>query len=177
MKGKLKEFILKDKAFFNLAKKYTFQYREFSDITDYCHVHWNKKEKKWGCSGDGYICDDNQIILSRKKTNSFLINLSINGYTWSSLFEVMESKFVKSLKETMDEEDINKFIEEKYDDYAQLRDSFFKKRKLEIIKEWFGFYESLPLGTDTLKDNVEEFINQELKRLEEQFLVKKTLSY
>jgi len=177
MKEKLKDFILNDKSFFNLAKKYTFQYREFSSVIDYCHVRWNKKEKYWECLGDGYFCDDSENAIPGKKTNSFLINLSINGYTWSNLFEVMEHKFVERLKETMSEEDIHELLEEKYEEYTQLRDFYFKKRKYEIIDEWFVFYEPIPSRSDKLNGFVKDFINQELKRFEDQFLIKKTLSY
>lgn len=177
MKEKLKNFILNDKKFFNLAKKYTFQYREFSSVKDYCHVLWNKKDKCWECFGEGYFCDNNQTTLPGKKSNSFLIDLSINGFTWGNLFEVMEHKFVESLKDTMIEEDINELLEEKYEEYTKLRDFYFKKRKIEIIDEWFTFHEPLPSRSDKLKGNVKDYIYQEIDRLEDEFLIKKNLSY
>ena len=174
---KLRDFILDDSVFFNLAKKYSFQYREFSPLKDYCQVIWNRKIKNWECVDDGYICIKQDDQLDRKKANCFLINLGINGFKWENLFDEMEKCFIEDLANKIEEEDIPSFREEKSEEYKNMREAFFKENKLDIINGWFTFRETQSDSIIIIKPNIEEFIQNELRRLQESFLIRKTIIY
>lgn len=165
MEEKLKQFILNNTDFYNLAKQYTFQYREFSSFADYCELKWNKKTKDWDLID--YYCHDVNEELPSKKKNIFYLSLSIPEYNWGSLFNEIERRFNESLDETMNEEEKEDFIESQYDRYVQMRDLFFRDYKTLIIGEWF----------DLSENSVFEYLNLEMLRLRETVLLKKKLSY
>ena len=134
LEQQLKFFILNNSDFLNLAKKYTFTYRDFTPFIDYCKIIWNKEEKKWEFVG--YYCH-NQNKKFPNKQNIFFLNLNIDGYSWGSLFSEIENQFNNYLENNfLDEE-----IEKNSDKYKELRDPFFKQRKHEILNSWFKLNE------------------------------------
>ncbi|MGQ4874207.1 MAG: hypothetical protein ACP6IY_09065 [Promethearchaeia archaeon] len=161
MEDRLKNLILNNKYFHSLLKKYTFLYREFSSIEDYCELKWNKKKQDWEILG--YYCHNINKPLPSKKKNIFYISLSIPEYNWGTLFSEMERRFNDYLCKTMGEEEIDEMIEKDYDRYMQLRDEYFRNNKIKIVNDWFKLTE----------DNVYEYINRELLKLREAYLIKK----
>ncbi len=61
MENKLKAFILNNIEFYNLAKKYTFYFREFSATIDYCEIKWNHKTKEWESYGKITLIRTNKL--------------------------------------------------------------------------------------------------------------------
>ncbi|MHA1150952.1 MAG: hypothetical protein ACTSR8_22250 [Promethearchaeota archaeon] len=165
MEEKLKKFILNNADFYNLANKYTFQYREFSSIADYCELKWNRKSKEWELIE--YYCHNVDLELPSKKKNTFYLSLSIPEYSWGSLFNEMERRFNENLDEMMGEEEKEEFIENQYEKYVQMRDLYFRDHKMTIIGEWFELSEN----------SIFEYLNRELLRLRETILIKKKISY
>jgi len=158
----LREFILHDQEFFELAKKYTFTYREFSSMTDYCELKWNKKRSTW--KNKGYYCHDHSEGPPNKK-NRFYLDLNVDGYNWGSLFNKMEFEFNEDLEKTMNEDEIEDLIQENYDRYVEFRDEFFKTKKAEIIDKWFKISE----------ESAKDYIERELLRLREAIFEKETI--
>ena len=164
MEEKLKYFILNNADYYNLANKYTFQYREFSSVADYCMVKWNKKSKEWEIID--YYCHNIDSELPNKK-NIFYLSLAIPEFSWGSLFNEMERRFNENLDDTMSEDEKEEFIENQYERYVQMRDLYFRDNKMAIIGEWF----------DLSENSVFEYLNRELLRLRETILIKKKISY
>ncbi len=142
MENKLKAFILNNIEFYNLAKKYTFYFREFSATIDYCEIKWNHKTKEWEYVGEltyDQEKDKDEKLLDKK--NSFFLILSIPNYSWGTLFAEMEArhmkKFIEELKKTMTEEKINELIENEAEKYLESRNEYFRQYKIEIIDDWF----------------------------------------
>ena len=162
----MKDFILRDKDFFDLAKRYTFQYREFSPYIDYLEVVWNRKEKDWEFGGEGYYCHNSNEQLPIRK-NSLFLNLSIEGYSWGSLFNKMEEKFIENLKINMSETDIDELMEKDYERYSELRDDYFKINKENIVDDWFKLKEGA----------LQNYIQNQFKSFKELFLNSKKIIY
>lgn len=165
MEDKLKEFILKNPELNSLLQKYTFQYREFSDIEDYCELKWNKNVKEWELLG--YYCHNIKEELPSQKENAFYLNLSINEYNWGSLFNEMERRFNEMLNETMNDEEVDEFIDKNYKEYDKMRDEFFNNSKNSIIEAWFVLTE----------DSIFEYLHRQLLRLREAVLIKKIIVF
>ncbi len=166
MGEKLKEFILKNELFYECAKKYTFMYREFSSFNDCYEIFWNKKEKEWECSGDGYCCH-NQNEAPIQKKNTLFLELTIEGFNWGTLFNRMEQQFIENLKEDMSEEDIDDLIENDYERYVQLREDFFNLNKQKIVDEWFEIKE----------ENLQTYFLTQFNKLKELMFIKKIFVY
>jgi len=79
----------------------------------------------------------------------------------------MENKFNESLKETMEQEDVEDLVEKDYDKYLNLREEYFNKNKSVIIKEWFKF--------DEIK--LEDYIKKEIYNLREMVRKKKKIAF
>lgn len=158
----LKEFVLNNEDFFNLAKEYSFYYQEFSPYSDYCEVHWDKKSKKWDFIGHYRHSNEVSEKLPEKK-NTFFLSLSIAPYNWGSLFSEMEFWFVKDLEKTMNQEEIDVLTQKNYDKYVQLRNDYFNKNKLLIIDNWFQLDET----------TISDYLKSEYERLTELILFKK----
>lgn len=165
LKKELKNFISKDPDFYDLASKYTFQYREFSSVEDYCEIIWDKRKKKWRFKS--YIeADQKQDTLPLKK-QVFYLNLSINGYDWGSLFCEMERCFINDFKANMSDREIEYIISNDYDRYEKAREDFFKNQKGNIIKNWFKLTE----------ETLERYLEEQFERLEQRINLKKKFSF
>ena len=163
---KLKEFILNDKQFYECAKKYTFMYREFSPLKDCYEIYWNKKKKEWESAGEAYCCRNQNEDVPQKK-NVFLLDLTIDGYNWGTLFNRMETMFTENLKVDMTDEDINDFIENEYEKYVELREIFFNTNKQKIVDDWF----------DLKEQEMPSYFENQIKKLREVFLIKKQILF
>ncbi len=172
MENKLKTFILNNKEFYDLAKKYTFYFHEFSSTVDYCELKWNHKSKEWEFVG--YLNYNKEIDKDGKlleKKNSFFLNLSIPNYSWGTLFAEMEARHLKEftaeLKKTITDEQINELIESESEKYLDSRKMYFQAHKMEILDDWFKMDEK----------NMEDYINIAITNLRELLLTKKRISY
>lgn len=154
----LEDFILNDDQFQQLARTYTFVYREFSSLVDLCMIKWSKKKQTW--SFKEYICHDETKPLPKLKKHHFLLNLKISGYNWGTLFAEMEKRFNSSLQKTMDVDEIEEFMEERPDEYSNMRDNYFASYKETIIDNWFTYD----------KQSLSEYISQSQSRLRDYIL-------
>lgn len=165
LKKELKKFILNDPDFYDLASRYTFQYREFSSIEDYCQIKWDKKKKKWLFVGYLQI-DKKEEALSLEK-QIFHLNLSINGYDWGTLFCEMERCFIMDFKANMSDQEVEYIISNDYDRYEKSREAFFENQKGNIIKNWFKLTE----------DTLERYLEERFEELEQRINLKKKFSF
>ena len=135
LEEQLKDFIIKNRDFYNLAKKYTFSFRDFTPYIDYCIVKWDKKRKNW--IFDSYYCHNQNKELSKKDANLFLLDLNIDGFSWGSLFSEIESRFELYMKNILNPDEVNPNSEK----YEILRKEFFDENKNKIIDDWFRLTE------------------------------------
>jgi len=127
-------FISTNKEFYELAKKHTFSFRDFSPYCDYCAIKWNNKEQKWDFE-DYYRHDENKALPS-KSTEIFFLDLDIDGFDWGSLYSELDVQFQKYLTR-MNYEDIKEDSEK----IKELRRNYFDENKKWVIDNWFKINE------------------------------------
>jgi len=134
MEQNLLYFILNNKDFFNLAKKYTFIYRDFTPFVDYCKIKWNQRDKKFEFVE--YFCVNENKKMPPKGTNIFFLDLNITGFNWGTLLSELEHQFEQSLEENLEEIDKNSV------QYKEMKNNFFQLNKDEIINNFFKINET-----------------------------------
>ena len=136
MEQKLKYFILHNEDFNNLAKIYTFLFRDFTPFVDYCKIIWKRYEKEWEFVE--YYLHNEIKKLPSDEIRAFFLILSIDGYNWGSLMGEMEFQFDKNLEKNVMNEEIDKNSTE----YKKLKNQFFVQHKENIINNWFTLNEN-----------------------------------
>ena len=129
MEQNLLYFILNNKDFYNLAKKYTFIYRDFTPFVDYCKIKWNQADKKFEFVE--YYCFNKNKEMLQDEVHIFYLDLNINGFNWGTLLSELELQFERSLEESLEEIDKNSVR------YKEMKSRFFQLRKDEIIDNFF----------------------------------------
>ncbi|HEY0087907.1 MAG TPA: hypothetical protein VGB37_03630 [Candidatus Lokiarchaeia archaeon] len=144
----LKNFILTNKNFYDLAKKHTFSFRDFSPYYDDCAIKWNNKEQKWDF--EGYYLQDENKALPSKSTEIFFLDLNIDGFDWGSLYSELYVQFQKYLTR-MNYDDIKEDTEK----FEELRRSYFNENKKWFIDNWFKINE----------ENIDGYFKRMLKKI------------
>ena len=152
MEHKLKLFVLNNKDFFNLAKKYTFMFRDFTPFIDYCKICWNNVEKNWRFID--YHCHNQNKKLLQEKVNVFFLDLNIEGYNWGTLLGELDLRFEKFLEKNLVKEDIDKNSKK----FKEIKTAFFNQNKEKIVDNFFKINE----------ETIEEYFSKTLKKFREQ---------
>jgi hypothetical protein len=140
MEQKLLSFILNNSDFFNLAKKYTFIYRDFTPFMDYCKIKWNREAKEFEFVE--YYCHNVNKKMPSVSVNTFFLDLNITGFNWGTLLSEVERQFEKYLENLV----IKGGIEKDGDKYKKLKNEYSSQHKDDIINRFFI------LNEETIKD-------------------------
>ena len=134
MEQNLLYFILNNEDFFNLAKKYTFIYREFTPFVDYCKIKWNLTDKKFEFVE--YYCHNKNKKMLQEEVLIFYLDLNIDGFNWGTLLSELEFQFERSLEENLEE------IDKSSARYKEMKSDFFQLKRDEIIYNFFKLNET-----------------------------------
>ena len=134
MEQNLLDFILNNENFRNLARKYTFTYRDFTPFVDYCKIKWNWTDKKFEFVE--YYCHNENKKKLQEGLNFFYLDLNITGFNWGTLLSELDLEFERSLEENREEIDKNSV------QYKEMKSSFFQLKKGEIINDFFQLNET-----------------------------------
>ena len=135
MEQKLKSFILSNKDFKILAKKFTFIFRDFTPYIDYCKIRWNREEKDWEFV-EYYLHNKNKK-LPANKIDIFFLELNIDGLNWGTFLGELGLQFDQYLKKEFPMEEFDKDSTK----YKQLKKKFFEQHKEDIKDSFFRLNE------------------------------------
>ena len=135
MEQKLKSFILSNKDFRILAKKFTFIFRDFTKFIDYCKIRWNREEKDWEFV-EYYLHNENKK-LPAKEVNAFFLDLNIDGFNWGTLLGELEFRFEEYLEKNLMKEE----FEKNSTDYKKFRKRFLEQHKEDVKNIFFTLNE------------------------------------
>ena len=148
MEQKLKSFIISNKDFRILAKKFTFIFRDFTPYIDYCKIRWNREEKDWEFV-EYYLHNENKK-LPANKVNEFFLDLNIDGFNWGTLLGELEFRFEEYLEKNLMKEEFEKNSSE----YKKFRKRFLEQHKEDVKNIFFTLNEETIMiyFMKTLKD-------------------------
>jgi len=135
MELKLKSFILNNNDFKNLAKKFTFMFRDFTPFKDYCKIRWIREEKEWEF-GEYYLHNENKKIPA-DRVNVFFLDLNIDGFNWGTLLGELKFRFEEYLEKNLMKEEFEKNSTE----YKKFRKRFLEQHKEDVKNIFFTLNE------------------------------------